>query len=78
LTKQTSDLWPRRVERELGQIHARLDQIEQQQTATDRKVTELRDAAIRVRGGWWTISTIAAIGAALGAMVARFGLGIRQ
>lgn len=55
-------------ERELGGVQARLEALEEGQASIQRDVREIRDVVVSVKGGWKTLSIIAALSAAIGAL----------
>jgi hypothetical protein len=56
-------------ERELGGVQARLEQLEEGQEKLLKDVREIRDVVVSVKGGWKTLSIIAALSAAIGALI---------
>lgn len=59
-------------ERELGGVQERLEELERGQEQTKRDVREIRDVVVSVKGGWKTLSIIAALSAAVGGLIAKF------
>lgn len=59
-------------ERELGGVQERLEELERGQEQIKRDVREIRDVVVSVKGGWKTLSIIAALSAAVGGLIAKF------
>ncbi len=59
-------------ERELGGVQARLEALEEGQATIQRDVREIRDVVVSVKGGWKTLSVIAALSAVVGGLIVKF------
>lgn len=53
------------VDRDLGEIFARLDQHERRLDRIDGKLDQLIEYAAKTKGGWWAIATVGAVGGAI-------------
>ena len=61
-------------ERELGQLEAKMDNLEVDMALLQRDVREIRDALVGYKGGWRVLTLIVATSAGLGALIAKFPL----
>ena len=62
----------RTLDRDIGELQARIAALESETQLIRRDVREIRDALVTVRGGWKALTLIVAISASLGAMVSKF------
>jgi hypothetical protein len=59
-------------ERELGGVQEKLKKLESEVADMHKDIREIRDVVVSVKGGWKTLSIIAALSAAVGGMIAKF------
>lgn len=59
------------LEREIGGLQARMETVEQELHAIRSDVREIRDALVRVRGGWMALVVLFSAAASLGAWLAK-------
>ena len=60
------------MEREFGALQARMDTVEQELHALRCDVREIRDALVKIRGGYATASILIGLSVTAGAAVGRF------
>ena len=60
------------LERELGNLEARMQTVESELHAIRQDVREIRDALVGAKGGWRTLTAVLALATALGAMAGRY------
>ena len=60
------------IEREIGNLEARMQTVESELHAIRQDVREIRDALVGVKGGWRTLTLIVALAASLGAVVDKY------
>lgn len=60
------------LERDIGGLQARMETVEQELHAIRSDVREIRDALVRVRGGWMALLVFFSAAASLGAWLAKF------
>jgi hypothetical protein len=59
-------------ERELGGVQEKLKKLESEVADMHKDIREIRDVVVSVKGGWKTLSIIAALSAAVGGLIAKF------
>jgi hypothetical protein len=59
------------LERDIGEMRARIGALESEMQLIRRDVREIRDALVTVRGGWRALMLIVAISASLGALASK-------
>ncbi len=59
------------LEREIGNLEARMETVEVELQAIRSDVREIRDALVKARGGWFVLSLLFAAALSLGAWVAK-------
>ena len=59
------------TEKELGHLCGRMDAVEEDLSEIKNDVREIRDAVLKVKGGWKTIVLLASVSAAVGALGAK-------
>jgi chromosome condensin MukBEF ATPase and DNA-binding subunit MukB len=57
------------VEREVGRLEARMENVEAELAALRADVREIRDALVKAKGGWLILTATISIAAAAGAFV---------
>ena len=57
------------IERDVGKLEARMENVETELQALRSDVREIRDALVGVRGSWWILTGVVAMATTLGAMV---------
>ena len=62
----------RTLDRDIGELRARIAALENEMQLVRRDVREIRDALVTVRGGWRALMLIVAVSASLGAVVSKF------
>jgi chromosome condensin MukBEF ATPase and DNA-binding subunit MukB len=60
------------IERELGNLEARMQTVENELQAIRMDVREIRDALVGVKGGWRTLTIIIGVAASAGALMGRY------
>jgi len=63
---------PHNLDRDIGELRARIAALENELQLVRRDVREIRDALVTVRGGWKALMLIVAISASLGAAISKF------
>jgi hypothetical protein len=61
----------RTLDREIGELRARIAALESEMQLVRRDVREIRDALVAVRGGWKALALIVAVSASLGAAISK-------
>ncbi len=64
------------MEREIGALQARMENVETEVQFIRDDVREIRDALVTARGGWKTLGAVAAMCLSLGAILAKSWPGI--
>jgi hypothetical protein len=64
------------MEREIGALQARMENVENEVQFIRDDVREIRDALVTARGGWKTISFVGAVCLSIGAILAKSWPGI--
>jgi chromosome condensin MukBEF ATPase and DNA-binding subunit MukB len=59
------------LEREIGNLEARMETVEQELQAIRGDVREIRDALVRARGGWVVLVVMFSGAASIGALAGR-------
>ena len=59
------------LDREIGELRARMAAVETDLHDMRRDVREIRDALVGLRGGWRVLSLVVAVSASLGAMASK-------
>jgi hypothetical protein len=59
------------LDRDVGALQARMENVESELQAIRSDVREIRDALVTARGGWRTLSVIVAISMSAGAAAAK-------
>ena len=60
------------LEREIGNLEARMQTVESELHAIRQDVREIRDALVGAKGGWRTLTALVALATALGAAAGRY------
>jgi prefoldin subunit 5 len=60
------------IERELGNLEARMQTVENELQAIRADVREIRDALVGLKGGWRTLSIVIGLAASIGALAGRY------
>ena len=60
------------IEREIGNLEARMQTVEIELHAIRQDVREIRDALVGVKGGWRTLTLVIGLAATAGAVLGRF------
>ena len=60
------------LERDMGEMQARVSGVETDLQELRRDVREIRDALVGVRGGWTLLTAVIALAATLGAVVGKW------
>ena len=60
------------IEREIGNLEARMQTVEQELHAIRSDVREIRDALVGAKGGWRTITIVIGLATTFGAVLGRF------
>ena len=61
------------LEREIGNLEARMQTVESELHAIRQDVREIRDALVGAKSGWRALTVILALAATLGALAGRYG-----
>jgi hypothetical protein len=61
------------IDREVGSLEARMENVEQGLTAIRGDVREIRDALVGLKGGWLALSLLVAFASSVGVLVGRYG-----
>jgi hypothetical protein len=59
------------LDRDVGALQARMENVEAELQAIRSDVREIRDALVTARGGWRTLSVIVAVSLSVGAAAAK-------
>jgi chromosome condensin MukBEF ATPase and DNA-binding subunit MukB len=59
------------LEREVGALDARMENVEKEIHAMRTDVRQIRDAVLAVQGGWKAIAMISGASAAIGALIVK-------
>jgi chromosome condensin MukBEF ATPase and DNA-binding subunit MukB len=60
------------IERELGNLEARMQTVEDELQAMRLDVREIRDALVGVKGGWRTLTIVIGLATTAGALLGRY------
>lgn len=60
------------LEREMGNLEARMQTVESELHAIRQDVREIRDALVGAKGGWRTLTALVAIATTIGAVAGRY------
>ena len=60
------------IEREIGNLEARMQTVEQELQAIRSDVREIRDALVGAKGGWRTLTIVIGLATTFGAVLGRF------
>jgi chromosome condensin MukBEF ATPase and DNA-binding subunit MukB len=60
------------MEREIGNLEARMQTVESELSALRQDVREIRDALVGVKGGWRTLMIVIGLATTLGAVLGRY------
>ena len=60
------------LEREIGNLEARMQTVESELHAIRQDVREIRDALVGAKGGWRTLTALVALATTLGAAAGRY------
>ncbi|HMT13519.1 MAG TPA: hypothetical protein PKE19_02100 [Aestuariivirga sp.] len=60
------------LEREVGNLDARMGAVEQELQAIRHDVREIRDALVQARGGWRMLALVMSLSLTLGAVLGRY------
>lgn len=60
------------MEREIGNLEARMQAVETELQAMRQDVREIRDALVGVKGGWRTLMIVIGLATTLGAVLGRY------
>lgn len=60
------------IEREIGNLEARMQTVESELHAIRSDVREIRDALVGAKGGWRTITIVIGLATTFGAVLGRF------
>jgi chromosome condensin MukBEF ATPase and DNA-binding subunit MukB len=60
------------IEREIGNLEARMQTVESELQAMRADVREIRDALVGVKGGWRTLIVVIGLATTLGAMLSKY------
>lgn len=60
------------IEREIGNLEARMQTVESELQAIRSDVREIRDALVSAKGGWRTITIVIGLATTFGAVLGRF------
>jgi chromosome condensin MukBEF ATPase and DNA-binding subunit MukB len=59
------------MEREIGALQARMENVENEVQFIRDDVREIRDAVVTARSGWKTVGVVAALSVSFGAFIAK-------
>jgi prefoldin subunit 5 len=59
------------LEREVGNLQARMEMVEQELHAIRADVREIRDVLVTARGGWRTLAILVSLSVSAGAILGR-------
>jgi hypothetical protein len=60
------------IDRDVGKLEARMENVETELQAIRADVREIRDALVKVRGGWLLLTAAISLASAVGAMMNHF------
>jgi chromosome condensin MukBEF ATPase and DNA-binding subunit MukB len=60
------------IEREIGNLEARMQTVESELQAIRSDVREIRDALVGVKGGWRTLMIVIGLATTAGALLGRY------
>lgn len=60
------------IDRDVGKLEARMENVESELQAIRADVREIRDALVKVRGGWMLLTAAITLSSAMGAMMSHF------
>ncbi|MDE2444787.1 MAG: hypothetical protein KGO94_01330 [Alphaproteobacteria bacterium] len=60
------------IEREIGNLEARMETVEHELHAIRQDVREIRDALVGLKGGWRTLTLVIGLAATAGALLGKF------
>ena len=60
------------IERELGNLEARMQTVESELHAIRTDVREIRDALVGLKGGWRTLTLVIGLAATMGAVLGKY------
>ena len=60
------------LDRDVGKLEARMENVETELQAIRADVREIRDALVKVRGGWLLLTAAISLASAVGAMMNHF------
>lgn len=60
------------IEREIGNLEARMQTVESELQAIRSDVREIRDALVGVQGGWRTLTIVIGVATTFGALLGRY------
>ena len=60
------------LDRDVGKLEARMENVESELQAIRADVREIRDALVQVRGGWWLLTAAISLASAVGALMSHF------
>jgi chromosome condensin MukBEF ATPase and DNA-binding subunit MukB len=60
------------IEREVGKLEARMENVEQELQAIREDVRHIRDALVGLRGGWFALTLMVTVATSMGALIGRY------
>jgi chromosome condensin MukBEF ATPase and DNA-binding subunit MukB len=60
------------IEREVGKLEARMENVEQELQAIREDVRHIRDALVGFKGGWMALTLLVTVATSLGALIGRY------
>jgi hypothetical protein len=60
------------IEREMGNLEARMQTVENELHAIRQDVRDIRDALLGVKGGWRTLTIVIGLATTMGALAGRY------
>ncbi len=60
------------IEREIGNLEARMQNVESELQGIRQDVREIRDALVGVKGGWRTLTILIGLATTVGALMGRY------
>jgi chromosome condensin MukBEF ATPase and DNA-binding subunit MukB len=61
------------VEREIGSLAARMENVEQELSAIREDVRQIRDALVGLKGGWLALTLLVTFASGAGVLLGRYG-----
>ncbi len=61
------------IEREVGSLAARMENVEQELSAIREDVRQIRDALVGLKGGWLALTALVTLATTMGALIGRYG-----